>query len=85
MKRQGQRGLTLVELIVAFTIMLLLATMAVPLARYRVRREKERELRLALREIKTAIDATMPATPCWGRLKSEPNAIRRIWTCWWKG
>ncbi|MCW5977826.1 MAG: type II secretion system protein [Bryobacteraceae bacterium] len=56
MKRRGQRGLTLVELIVAFTIMLLLSGMAVPLARYRVRRDKERELRLALREIRTAID-----------------------------
>jgi general secretion pathway protein G len=48
--------LTLIELIVAFTIMLLLTTMAVPLARSRVRREKERELRNALREIHAAID-----------------------------
>ena len=36
-------GLTLVELIVAFTIMLILTTMAVPLARARVRRDRERE------------------------------------------
>jgi general secretion pathway protein G len=55
-RRLRQRGLTLVELIVAFTIMSLLAGMAVPLARYRVRREKERELRYTLREIRTAID-----------------------------
>jgi general secretion pathway protein G len=48
--------MSLVELIVAFTILALLSTMAVPLARYRVRREKERELRWALREIRTAID-----------------------------
>ncbi|HEX8984827.1 MAG TPA: type II secretion system protein [Bryobacteraceae bacterium] len=54
--RRNQRGMTLVELIVAFTIMALLATMAVPLARFRVRRERERELRYALREIRTAID-----------------------------
>jgi general secretion pathway protein G len=47
-------GLTLVELIVAFTILLLLSTMAVPLARFRVRRE--RDLRRALAEIRTAID-----------------------------
>jgi general secretion pathway protein G len=45
-----------VELIVAFTIMLLLSVMAVPLARYKVRRDRERELRYALREIRTAID-----------------------------
>jgi general secretion pathway protein G len=55
-RRSRQRGLTLVELIVAFTIMLLLTAMAVPLARYKVRREQERELRYALREIRTAID-----------------------------
>jgi general secretion pathway protein G len=55
-RRRNQRGLTLVELIVAFTIMSLLTTMAVPLARYKVRREKEKELRYALREIHTAID-----------------------------
>ncbi len=56
MRRRNQRGLTLVELIVAFTIMMLLSAMAVPLARYKVRRDRERELRYALREIRTAID-----------------------------
>lgn len=56
MRRKNQRGLTLVELIVAFTIMALLTTMAVPLARYKVRREKEKELRYSLREIRNAID-----------------------------
>ena len=56
MRRKNQRGLTLVELIVAFTIMMLLTSMAVPLARSRVRRERERELRYALREIRIAID-----------------------------
>lgn len=56
MRRRNQRGLTLVELIVAFTIMTLLAAMAVPLAGARVRRERERELRWAVREIRTAID-----------------------------
>lgn len=55
-RRRTQSGLTLVELIVAFTIMALLTSMAVPLARYKVRRERERELRYALREIHTAID-----------------------------
>jgi general secretion pathway protein G len=56
MRRKNQRGLTLVELIVAFTIMSLLTAMAVPLARSKVRRDRERELRYALREIRQAID-----------------------------
>jgi general secretion pathway protein G len=55
-RRRSQSGLTLVELIVAFTIMTLLTSMSVPLARYKVRRDKERELRHALREIHNAID-----------------------------
>jgi len=54
--RKRERGMTLIELIVATTIMMLLTGMAVPMARGRVRREKERELRLALREIHNAID-----------------------------
>lgn len=56
MKRRNQRGLTLVELIVAFTILLILTSMAVPLARGRIRVERERELRGALREMHAAID-----------------------------
>lgn len=55
-RRKRQGGLTLVELIVAFTIMALLSTMAVPLARGRVRRDKERQLADALREMRKAID-----------------------------
>ena len=56
MKRQRQKGLTLVELIVAFTILSLLATMALPLARYKVRVQRERDLEYALRTIRNAID-----------------------------
>ena len=40
----------------AFTIMAVLSAMAVPLARYRVRRDRERDLRWSLHEIRTAID-----------------------------
>jgi general secretion pathway protein G len=56
MRRHNQRGLSLVELIVAFTILLILTSMAVPMARSKVRGERERELRWALREIHNAID-----------------------------
>ena len=56
MRRRYQRGLTLVELIVAFTIMLILTMMAVPMARSKVRAMRERELRNDLREMRAAID-----------------------------
>ena len=56
MRRRNQKGLTLVELIVAFTVMLILTTMAVPLARSKVRAERERSLRYAIREVRMAID-----------------------------
>ena len=57
MARNGsQAGMTLVELIVAFTILLVLSSMAVPLARSNVRRVKERQLREALSDMRHAID-----------------------------
>ena len=52
----GQRGLTLVELIVAITILAILTGAAIPIARVRIRRDKERDLRRALWEMRDAID-----------------------------
>ncbi len=51
-----RNGMTLIELVVAFTVLLILTSMALPLARVKVRYEKERELHWALREIRTAIN-----------------------------
>src|SRR5436190_3195049 len=51
-----RRGMTLIELIVAVAIMMVLTMMAVPIAAGKVRRQKERDLRRALDEIRTAID-----------------------------
>ncbi len=56
MRRKNQKGLTLIELIVAFTILMLLSGMAVPLSRYKVRRDREKQLVLALDDIRRAID-----------------------------
>jgi general secretion pathway protein G len=57
MKRsRSQHGLTLVELIISITIMAILALAVLPLARISVRREKERELRRDLWEMRDAID-----------------------------
>jgi|SRR5579872_743974 len=55
-RRRNQSGFSLIELVVAFTIMMILTSMAVPLARSKVRSERERELRWALREMHNAID-----------------------------
>ncbi len=55
-RRKTQAGLTLVELIVAFSILLILTTMAVPAARYQVRRQREKALSEDLQEMRTAID-----------------------------
>lgn len=55
-RRRGQAGLTLVELIVAFSILLILTTMAVPMARYQIRRQREKQLRADLEEMRGAID-----------------------------
>jgi general secretion pathway protein G len=48
--------MTLVELIVSFTILMILSSMAVPLARYQVQRNKERDLQRALDDMHKAID-----------------------------
>src|ERR1700751_5331524 len=52
-----EAGLTLVELIVTVAILGLLASAAVPLARWNIKRVKERELRGDLWEMRAAIDA----------------------------
>jgi general secretion pathway protein G len=56
MKWMGNRGFTLIELLVTVFVISILVGLAVPLARNSIKREKEVELRAALREIRTAID-----------------------------
>lgn len=50
------RGFTLLELIVAATILSILTLMALPLARVTIQREREKQLRQALWEMRDAID-----------------------------
>jgi general secretion pathway protein G len=51
-----QAGMTLLELIIACSILVILASAALPVARYSIIRGKETELRRDLREMKDAID-----------------------------
>jgi general secretion pathway protein G len=53
-KRQG--GFTLLELVVTATVLMILASAMVPLARNGLKRQQELELRRSLREIRSAID-----------------------------
>ena len=55
-RKKGERGLTLVELIVTIAILAILAAGAAPIARFKVKREKERELRYDLWTMRDAID-----------------------------
>ena len=51
-----EKAFTLVELMATITILLLLASLAMPLARNQVRRGRETELRQGLRTMRKAID-----------------------------
>lgn len=55
-KAKRVAGLTLVELLVSVAILSILAASAIPYAETTLRREKELELRRALRDIRGAID-----------------------------
>jgi general secretion pathway protein G len=57
MQARLNRGYTLIELLVVLAILALMASMTMPLAEMTVQRERERELKRALWEIRDAIDA----------------------------
>jgi len=51
------KGFTLIEMLIAAAIVALIATIALPLAELGVKRDREQQLRSALRELRGAIDA----------------------------
>ena len=55
-RQRRQSGMTLVELIVAIAIMAILATGVLPISRTVVKREREKELRAALWQMRDAVD-----------------------------
>ena len=72
--RSGETGVTLVELIIAVTILSILATAAIPVVKFEVKRTKERELRADLWEMRRSIDMYKDVADLGGiRTKADSN------------
>lgn len=73
-RRSGQAGVTLIELIIVVAILSILAMAALPVARFEVKRRKERELRRDLWEMRAAIDSYKDAADKGGiQTKADSN------------
>jgi general secretion pathway protein G len=55
-RQRSEGGFTFIELLIVSTILIILASAVMPLAKVNSQRQKEAELRRALREMRTAID-----------------------------
>ena len=72
--RSNQAGVSLIELIIVIAILSILAMAALPVARFEVKRRKERELRRDLWEMRAAIDAYKDAADKGGiQTKADSN------------
>src|SRR6267154_1439890 len=65
------RGMTLIELLVVVTILMVIAAVAVPTVKFAVKRQKELDLRRALRVVRRGVDKT-------GALGQKVKFLRKI-------
>src|SRR5437016_5814567 len=59
-KSEIGNGFTLLEIIIVITVLSVLTAAAIPMVRNTVKRERESELRTALRQVRQAIDRYKP-------------------------
>ncbi len=72
--RAGEAGVTLTELIIVIAILSILAMAAVPAVKFEVKRQKERELRADLWQMRKAIDAYKDVADLGGiQTKADSN------------
>jgi len=71
--RPAALGFTIIELVVAATILVILTGLILPTARLAVRREKERQLKAALRDMRDAIDRYKDAADRGAFNKADTN------------
>jgi general secretion pathway protein G len=70
--RRRVRGFTIIELVITLAIIALLATAVLPSAQLMYQREREGQLRDALRTIRSAVDAYKKASDT-GRIKKDAD------------
>jgi general secretion pathway protein G len=76
-QRRGQSGLTTVELLAALAVLMVLVSVAIPLARWDEKRRREVELRMELRMMRDAIDQYKKAAD-EGRIQQEDVDQRHL-------
>ncbi len=77
----GERGVTLLELLITVAIILILASVALPLTKYTSKRSQELELRQKLREMRTAIDLFHTDWSRDGEVLTGPLCVKNKLTC----